>query len=210
LPYWFGDISAKKRIMIVGIDPLRNENAFKQAKADKNNHVLIGTPYALHSTKMREGRTRPYWEFINSLSQNNFVYLTDIYKTFFYTENSKKERSYVYYRKNTSYLNSIKDILAREINFLNPDLIITLGKESFEQLTEKKCNKLSREISLNKTHILNFPVIPLVHLSGATRKQNILDFIEANNLDSSRFKKRWEYGLGYSKIIENYLNAKMN
>lgn len=208
-PYWFGNISAKKRIMVIGIDPLRNENVFNKVKADKNNDVLIGTPYALHSIKMREGRTRPYWEFINSLSQDHFVYLTDIYKTFFYTDSSKKERSYVYYKQHPSKLSSIRNILEQEIELLKPDLIITLGKESIVQLTEQKCNKLSRNISLNKTHLKNFPnipIIPLVHLSGATRKANIIDFMIANNLNTSNFEKRWQYGLGYSTIIKNYIN----
>ncbi|WP_417444003.1 uracil-DNA glycosylase family protein [Joostella sp.] len=208
-PYWFGNISAKKRIMVIGIDPLRNENVFNKVKADKNNDVLIGTPYALHSIKMREGRTRPYWEFINSLSQDHFVYLTDIYKTFFYTDSSKKERSYVYYKQHPSKLSSIKNILEQEIELLKPDLIITLGKESIVQLTEQKCNKLSRNISLNKTHLKSFPnipIIPLVHLSGATRKANIINFMIANNLNTSNFEKRWQYGLGYSTIIKNYIN----
>jgi hypothetical protein len=207
-PNWFGNVWAKKRIMVIGIDPLRNEKVFNENNADKNNNVLIGTPYALHSSKMREGRTRPYWEFINSLSKNHFVYLTDIYKTFFYTDSSKRERSYVYYKKSVFQMNSVRKVLEQEINLLKPNLIITLGKESFVQLTEQKCNKLSREISLNITQLNNFPnipIIPLVHLSGATRKVNILDFIKANNLNISDYEKRWEYGLGYSRIIENYM-----
>ena len=208
-PNWFGDISANKRIMIVGIDPLRNENVFNKHNADKNNDVLIGTPYGLHSSKEKSGTTRTYWEFINSLSQNNFVYLTDIYKTFFYTDKTKKEKSSNFYKKNTSQLSSIKNILEQEITFVNPDLIITLGKESFQKLTEKKCGKLSREVSLNKSCLKNFPnipILPFVHLSGATRDKNILNFISANNLDTSNIEKRWEYGLAYSKIIENYMS----
>lgn len=208
-PNWFGNFSSNKRIMIVGIDPLRNEAVFKQAKADKNEEVIIGTPYALHSEKVRNGKTRPYWEFIKSLSKTNFVYLTDIYKTFFYTNTTKTERSYDYYRKNIHVLDSRTEILEKEINLVKPDIIITLGKESFVQLTGEKCNKLSRNINLNKSYLKRFPeipIIPMTHLSGATRKQNLEDFLAANDINSSKFDRRYQYGLGYAEIIKKFIS----
>ena len=207
-PIWFGDVAAKKRIMILGVDPFRNEFLFEEAIANKKKDVLIGTPYALHSTEMRAGSTRPYWEFIKALSKNNFVYLTDIYKSSFYTDSSKEEKSHTYYRKNKTQLDSIKKVLGQEIQLLQPDLIITLGKEGFFQLTAKKAKQLSRAIALNTTHLKSFPnipIIPLVHLSGATKKQNILNFLKANHIDTSVLRERWEYGIEYSNIIENYL-----
>ena len=87
LPYWFGDFDkSSKKIMIVGIDPLRNKGAFKAANADVNKNVLISSPYALHSKELREGKLKTYWALIKKLQTNNFIYLTDVYKSFFLLE----------------------------------------------------------------------------------------------------------------------------
>jgi hypothetical protein len=62
-PTWFDQSNnqniEKKKIIIIGIDPLRNKSAFEHwnAKYDENV-VIIGTPYALHDLKMRDGRQR--------------------------------------------------------------------------------------------------------------------------------------------------------
>jgi len=52
LPSWFGDFKSKNKIMVIGIDPMRGDKDFKIAEANEQ-HVIIGTPYALHDYKNR-------------------------------------------------------------------------------------------------------------------------------------------------------------
>lgn len=46
-PTWFGDFENKK-ILFLGIDPMRNNTDFKKSEADTIKDVIIGTPYAFH------------------------------------------------------------------------------------------------------------------------------------------------------------------
>ena len=202
LPTWFNTPDEKKnKIMVLGIDPLRNEQVFNSLNADKENEVIIGTPYAFHLSNMRTGRTKQYWNFINLLSEKNFVYLTDIYKTFFYTDKSKKVRSYNYYQNNSWY--SHMDLLAKEIDLIKPDLIISFGAVSYTQLMGKRSPKLSSNIQSNIIEFMCKPVLPMVHLSGSTRQQTKLNFLKANNINVVGNN----FGEGYFQIIDHlFLN----
>lgn len=199
-PTWFNTPEDKEfKIMVLGIDPLRNEKAFKCMKADVDNEVIIGTPYALHMSNMRAGRTKQYWNFINLLSENNFVYLTDIYKTFFYTDKSKKERSYNYYKNNL--LHSQKDLLEEEIKLINPDLIITFGAETYFQLMDKRAPKLTSYVESNIIEFMGKPVLPMIHLSGSVRQQTKINFLKENKINV--IDKN--FGQAYFQIINKYL-----
>lgn len=193
LPSWYGDFNSKNKIMIIGIDPMRGAKDFKKAPANETNDVLIGTPYAYHDKNVRKNKkNKNYTQFINSLlNDNNFVYLTDVYKTFFYyTEDGKKDvRSYIYYGKEQKKIinlnqkntlrNSIIKTLHEEIKLINPTLIITLGGISFNQLTCRSAdfNKcitpqfFSEEIFNDCKHI---PIYPFMHL--AARDANLVEF----------------------------------
>ena len=203
-PYWFGKEKSNKKIMIIGIDPMRDEKVFSKLEANKSDDVIIGTPYAVHSKKIRSGRTKEYWEFIEALSEKNFVYLTDIYKTFFYTNETKKTRSYVHHRSINS--ESARDILKKEIDIINPDIIITLGNETFIKFTLQKLKSpITNAIKDNIVRLNeydNLPIIPMVHLSGSTYKKHKVKFLENNfacEIDKS-------FGLSYAEIIEKFLN----
>lgn len=139
-PIWYGDYSEnyhqKNKIMVVGIDPLRNIKSFNNDHSSMKNDVIIGTPYALHISKMREGKTRVYWEFIKALSEKNFVYLTDIYKFYFFHTVSRL-RSYEYFRINN--LNQFHiDLLIKEIDLIKPTHIITFGEIAKNMLCYEK------------------------------------------------------------------------
>lgn len=209
LPYWFGESNSPIKIMIMGIDPLRNDKTFEEFKADKVKNVLIGTPYAVHSGKMRTGRTKEYWNFIDDLASKHFVYLTDIYKTFFYTDSSKKTRSYVYYR-NAEVQHIARYIVAKEIQVVKPDIIITLGAETFRKFTgEKLPKKITGNIIDNIVYMEEFPdvpIIPMVHLSGATF-QNVKNTFLKNNLENYTVEEKPSFGLRYAEIIEQYLQT---
>lgn len=196
-PIWFNTEIEKPKIMVLGIDPLRNKNIFKKMKADTNQNVIIGTPYALDNYEMRHGRTKQYWNFINKLNEKNFVYITDIYKIFYSAEGQQKSSDY--FKKN----NKFQELLKQEIELVKPDIIVTLGCESYYQLTRKRLQALS-EININEIPNSKFegiPVIPMLHLSGLTRTNLVSNFLEINHIVGYDNNP----GIGYSKMIENYL-----
>jgi hypothetical protein len=152
LPTWFGDYKMKK-VMILGIDPLRNKGVFDREKADPDKDVIIGTPYALHELKARKGACATYWNFIEGLSENHFVYCTDIYKTYYLK--SDNTRSY----NDKEYIESSghKTLLLSEIELIKPDIIIAFGN-----IVE----------SLLKGLDLSIKIIKLPHPSNANRSWN--------------------------------------
>lgn len=210
LPYWFGDFNTtNKKIMIVGIDPLRNKGAFKAANADVNKDVLISTPYALHSEDNRNDKKNAYWAFINELKSKHFVYLTDIYKTFFYLNEPMRKRSYVYNSNKSNIKDALKQTLYSEIEFVKPDVIITFGGIAYSQLTGKRCPKLSQNLEKTKTHMevidgYSVMVLPFMHLSGSTRSKNLDDFLKENKVIKEG-TGRVGYGKAYAKLLKPYL-----
>lgn len=182
LPIWFNEQEfGKSKIMLLGIDPLRNKKIFKEYKAIEESQVIIGTPYAIHDKRMRSGRSKNYWTFIENLLENNFVYVTDIFKTFFLINENSIIRSYNFYKTSNKYSNNL---LRKEIELIKPDLIITLGAESYRNLLGLKNKpKLTKNIAPGTLEKFNNTtnVLPMVHLSGSTRKKSIIDFIEINN-----------------------------
>ncbi|WP_372757883.1 uracil-DNA glycosylase family protein [Mariniflexile sp.] len=208
LPYWFGDLNAtNKKIMVVGIDPLRAESDFKQS--DRKNDVIISTPYALHF-KDNHKEKNAYWAFVNQLQSEHFVYLTDIYKTFFYVnKGASKVRSYVYNSGNRELKECLRQTIYSEIEFLKPDIIITFGGIAYSQLTGERSPKLSQNLEKTKTHLkvvdgYSVPVLPFLHLSGSTRGKNLDVFLKANNVAIVE-KSRATYGRAYAEIISQHL-----
>jgi hypothetical protein len=208
LPTWFGDFSSKK-IIFIGIDPMRNERDFKALKhADKFKDAIVGTPYAFHKNSFRNGRSNLYWKLIEGLSKDNFIYVTDIYKSFFYTQ--ENVRSYDFYTSNKILANDHFNLLECEIEAIQPDYIITFGKLSYELLTNKKLLKISDRVDNNlaKISIRNssksVTVIPLVHLSGSVRNENLHEFIKRNSIHLENFKRALCPEL-YLQILERYL-----
>lgn len=218
-PTWFGDFKNKK-ILFLGIDPMRNNKDFEKSKADSGKDVILGTPYAFHIRGFRETRTNSYWQVISEVSKSNFVYVTDIYKTFFYTDNTKKIRSYEFWNKteNISFNQNHRKLLIEEINLIEPDLIITFGALAYKVLTNQKyCPKLSLPLSCSERSVKPFddeniskkrsiPILPLMHLSGSTRSEPLEKFFKANGLTYSDQKdKRNVAGKLYGKIIKEYI-----
>ena len=219
LPSWFGDFNNKK-VIFLGIDPLRNNKDFKKSNADLNNDVIIGTPYAFQIKGFRENRTSPYWQVINELAKSNFVYVTDIYKTFFYTDNSKNMRSYHFWNKSENALlnDNHRNLLIDEINLIKPDIIVTFGALAYKVLANQKyCPTLSLSLSDPKRNVKPFigggvaqdrpiPIVPLMHLSGSTRGKNLEAFFMNNGLKySEKCDKRNKAGHLYGQIINDYM-----
>jgi len=199
-PTWFGD-EKKKKIMIVGIDPLRNKQVFEKANADINNEVLLGTPYGLHIKDLREKRTKAYWDFVSELSENHFVYLTDIYKTFFYTTNNTNQvRSYDIYKKEEKNL-----LLNHEIELINPDLIITFGGLAYKNITGTNSPVLSKQSKIIKNKDLKIDVAPMLHLSNSVRPTPLKNFFETNSIDVDFSISSKEKGKYFAKIVQKWM-----
>lgn len=225
-PTWFGDFKNKK-VLFLGIDPMRNNKDFKKSEADISKDVIIGTPYAFHIKGFRERRTSSYWQVISEVSKLNFVYVTDIYKTFFYSDNSRKIRSYDFWNtgiskdvkvENDSLNQNHRKLLIEEINLIEPDIIITFGALAYKVLTnEKYCPTLSLPLECPKRSVKPFndenisqkrsiPILPLMHLSGSTRSEPLEKFFKANGLTYSDQKdKRNIAGKLYGKIINDHI-----
>jgi uracil-DNA glycosylase len=169
----------KKVIMIVGIDPKRNDYNFR-------SKISVGTPFGFNTS---QGGT--YWNFVQKLIENNFtVYLTDTFKLYF--KNGNKQ-SYTIPQFTNPEIDIHQHIFAREIKIINPDLIVTLGhipRRWFSSLEKGKFSfKKLTEISLDKSdpnHSLLYyaaedrkiPILPLMHLSGraVTKKRMLEDY----------------------------------
>lgn len=219
LPTWFGEFQNKK-VIFLGIDPMRNEQDFHKSNADSRKDVIIGTPYAFHIKAFRENRTSPYWQVISEVAKSNFVYVTDIYKTFFYTDNTKRIRSYDFWNnsKNVDFNQNHRKLLVDEINLIEPDIIVTFGALAYKVLTNQKyCPKLSQSLSCTKNQIKTFidegisqgssiNILPLMHLSGSTRGKHLEEFFMNNDLKySDKNDKRNTAGRLYGQIINDYI-----
>jgi hypothetical protein len=185
-PTWFGDYS-NKRIVILGIDPLRSESVFeRENNANIQSDVIIGTPYAFHEKETREDGCKSYWTFVNGLVEsNNFVYCTDIFKTYFH---DKTTRSYdnLEFTKNKKH----REILIAELELIKPDLIIVFGGIAHKKLLNKKsCPTISQSVLKTKSSIqvndLNIPVYTVIHLSRVPRGKDMKKFLNANDIDTN-------------------------
>ena len=187
LPTWFGDYNNNK-IIVLGIDPLRSQKVFQETGADFKRDVILGTPYAFHEKLSREKDCKSYWTFVDGLvNSNNFVYCTDIFKTYYFNEENKT-RSYLDsdYTKNPNHL----FILKQELELIQPDIIIVFGHLAHNfLLNKKKCSKISQSI-LNTKSVYNFnnksaDVYTVLHLSKRPLSENFRFFFENNKIDTS-------------------------
>ena len=206
LPSWFGNYNNKK-IVVLGIDPLRDEKTFKKENnADIYKDVIIGTPYSLNVKDERDSNSAKYWAFVDGLVQTNyFVYCTDIYKTYYF-DKLNETRSYndSDYTKNRNH----RDLLIAELELIKPDLIITLVSIAHTKLLMKKCPTISQSILSTKSFIeLNaqkVDVYTMMHL-GNSRGRNMKKFFDANGIDTSSIntEKKVDCAKKYIELLKN-------
>lgn len=175
IPSWFNLNAQNKNVMIIGLDPLRSGDEFK----DK---LEFGTPYAFHIPKIREKQVKKYFDFVEKLATNYGVYITDASKVF-YKEKSTNNRST---NSKTFWENKLHfEVLKKEIELVKPKLIITLGVVPAHMLSGfrvKTTDKINPELT---TYEENFGLIPLIclpHLSNANNS-NINKFLNINIAD---------------------------
>lgn len=163
LPVWLGELSeVGKRIMMVSQDPLRDENVFVNvAKASPEDSAIIGTPFAAHlNFKTKNTQTGKTGKFLNKLIENgNFLYLTDLYKTFYRCNNHTSVN--VRIREKHESKSPHVALLEQEIYLVKPDLIICLGQKSFGALSHLfGIETVEKQLRLKGCDI---PVLHLVH-----------------------------------------------
>jgi ribosomal protein L24E len=170
LPSWFNFQLKIPRVMVVGVDPLRNGEKFKDA-------ISIGSPYGIHDDHckvlMNDSDGSIYWRLISQLAEHYSVYVTDTFKVYF--KCGRKNSSQVSCFTNpkaTEWTEEIhQKIFAEEVSIVQPDLIVTLGsiparwfssiKDANSQTLKELSDKKDKRLSYN-----SIPILPLVHLSG--------------------------------------------
>ncbi len=117
--------------MIIAMDPKRNR--------PPDDKITLNSVFSLHSKKHgRETNRNDYWNFIEPLLKNNFIYITDAYKFYYDTYDevngkinyypSNKDKSFTGIGTRPYILN--KSILEGEIAIIKPNKIITLGNQA--------------------------------------------------------------------------------
>lgn len=192
-PIWF-DLKNNEpsNIMLLGLDPLRS-HCFPDDK------VWLGTPYALHCSEFRESYryTKKYFDFIQQLSIENGVYITDASKVFYRLKDNRSTNSVDFWQQPIHF-----EILKKEIEIVNPKLIITLGSVAAHIMSGtriKSTDKINFQLATYNKNIdenLNLgstPLLCLPHLSNANNS-NINKFLNINIAD---FKNKTQ--------VESYL-----
>mgnify|MGYP001163166154 CR=1 FL=1 len=133
LPLWIDwNDEKKQKLMIVGRDPQRSINNIKN---DKDKRLIIGSPYSLASKGGRDAKNN-YWSFIEPLTENSRLYITDIYKLFIVNTAEKVKKL----RGQKEHFSIFTD----ELNLISPDKIITIGKDAADAVKKYilTCEKL--------------------------------------------------------------------
>jgi hypothetical protein len=186
----------QKRAVIIGIDPLRKRKDFPESVSKQK--IIIGSPYALHSSFYRneEARTKIYFEVIQELLEQNLsVYVTDLHKL--WMNNDVYERSKYSLHQEFALSNTL---LSRELEIISPSKIILFGSYVYNYT-----KPLIKYLGYTDR------VIRLPHPSGANRNWNKLPKEER----SFQGKKEWlikdlELQLNNSTSSSDVLANKLN
>lgn len=203
LPVWINWKAENKKIMIVAIDPLRSHEYCKEK-------ISLSTPFGFHMNNHPKENPIPinhYKDFIEELSKNHSIYITDTYKVFYYTtdEPNDKYRSYRIsdFTNPKGGFDIHQEVFKRECDIVQPDLIVTLGaipKIWFSDGNNKKSFKELGQTTIpsnyNKDN-QNCPLLPLPHLSGRS-------LIAAESFIGSEGTKN--FGKDYATIVLKFLN----
>ena len=167
LPTWFYQSAEAPFLMIVAQDPLRDaewygdkgNTAYHTEKDDETflcKDAVVSSPFGLQDAHHRENGNggKRMWLVVKALLERGYnIYLTDCRKYFVY--NHRESDLYTTSEK----MNLYRNILIKEIEIINPKLIITLGHSA-----DKVCRGL-----LEKDRRLS-GYIP--HISGSAANKN--------------------------------------
>ena len=159
------DKVSTRKLMVIGSEPLRNWNYFSKYKLSIYDQIAISTPYSLH---LKDAKETVYFKITEHLSNTHQVYLTDLRKIWF-----------AGFERHKTFLEAKfhNEFLLDEINYVNPECIITFGKNVYDALS-----------FLVKTNNLNIKIHYLIHPSQRTQGEGRKTFFEKVGIDVSRYK----------------------
>lgn len=169
-----------KKIIIIGQDPLRHVNDFRDNEEFKQNkRLVVGTPYGLHINHYRNEKNI-FWGLVEEIVKFSDVYLTDFRKDFIDSHVYQEERFHpnsivqVNGSLDPNLLSINREVLRQEIleesKGADQLIAITLGAvpaKAFD-LVIKEAKNDYEEVS-NGIH--RGKLIPLYHPSGARPKE---------------------------------------
>lgn len=186
--------STKPLIMIVAMDPLRHFNNAKD--------IGYWVPFSIlndieNEVKYSEAQNL---SFFHELLNNYQIYLTDIFKIFYYNGKTKSNQD----KNFTNKLTIHADILQEEIRITQPAAILTLGVKSQNALLQAFVNKFQRLDKNNSTIQIQksfLPVLSMPHISNANNaaKKKFIDNPLYNNIPGQR-------NIKYAGIIHSMLS----
>jgi hypothetical protein len=148
--------SQAQTVMLVALDPLRNPDHFSDFK---DEDVIIGTPFAQHSSYYREDSQKIVFDFIKHIVDKNYhMYVTDVYKV--WMKMREDEKSHLLFKKNESTI--FKQLLRKELDIIEPKIIITFGNDA-KKAIEKQIQDWPDVLDSKPRH-LHF-----IHPSGQAR-----------------------------------------
>jgi len=156
---------SNRKLMVIGSEPLRNWNYFTEHKLSVYDQIAVSTPYSLHQQDVKETL---YYKIIEHLTITHKVYLTDLRKLWF--AGFERHKTFLEAKFHNAFL-------LDEINYVNPECIITFGKNVFDALS-----------LIVKTNNLNIKVYYLIHPSQRTQGEGRKTFFEKVGIDISRYK----------------------
>ena len=195
-----------KTIMVCAMDPLppvpnqKNINNiiftdWKKRGFDLNNNIGFWAPFSL----IDEGNG-PNYVFFRELKLEYNLYITDIYKVFFYIDKGNDHFAKSNSIREYKNLKNHGEILKREVDLIKPHFIITLGNDARNALLEinnetagtekQKVKKWDDNNELQKYKFNETTIISSPHISGSANgaKKHILknekykNITDVNNL----------------------------
>ena len=101
--------------------------------------MIIGTPFAQHSSYYREGSQEVVFASIKHIINKNYhVYVTDVYKVWMKDDKKKGNEGY----KLTKEYTIFRQLLRKELDIIDPKIIITFGNDARDSYTDisKDCD----------------------------------------------------------------------
>ena len=108
--------------MVIGSEPLRNLNYFSENNLSIYDQIAISTPYSLH---LKDAKETVYYKITEHLSKTHQIYLTDLRKIWF--AGFERHKRFLEAKLHNAFP-------LDEINYVNPECIITFGKNVFDAL----------------------------------------------------------------------------
>lgn len=182
-------------IMIIGESPIRDTRKLK------NRELYIGTPFAVAGKKDVPNQCNIYkYIFCHLLNNGYKVYITDAVKVWY---NGLEKKDFIKVFKNNNY--HYQEILRKEIESVNPKLIVTWGETALKAINTINDNNGQFPPTFHQIHPvkLNWDRWKVEMLSDAIREGEGVgkDYINDKEKDSVKDPKYLSYYIA-QKILK--------